>query len=178
MNTLTHVERLEPARGVRPGWRVVVPYTSAPAARRTFYDADHGTPGTALDAALRWRDEEAEAAARRAPKVMHRVRSDAEGALVPGIAVTRKDVSGTVYPVIRASVHTADGRQRTLTRSVGRRSAEDALRETVDFRFREMKAVHGEDFPYRSSSELYDEALAALQSNPVAEELGIAVPAE
>ena len=182
MNTLTHVERVEPVRGVRPGWRVVVSYVSAPADRQarryTFYDADHGSPGTALEAALHWRDEEAEAAARRAPKVMHRVRSDAEGALVPGIAVTRKDVGGRVYPVIRAPVHTADGRQRTLTRSVGRRSTEDALREAVDVRFREMKAVHGDDFPYRSADELYHEALAALRSNPVAEGLEIAMPAE
>lgn len=173
MGTLDHVERIDPRRGVRPGWRVAVPYASGPAARRTFYDADHGSPGAALDAALGWRDDEAGASARRAPKVMHRVRSDAEGALVPGILVTSKEVGGTVYPAIRASVHAPGGRQRTLTRSVGRRSAEEALREVVDFRFTEMKAIHGDDFPYRTVDELYREALASLQTNSVAEELGL-----
>ena len=85
------------------------------------------------------------------------VRSDAEGALVPGIFVTKKEARGAVYPLIRASVHTPGGRQRTLTRSVGRRSTEDALREVVDFRYHEMKAVHGDDFPYGSADEVRDE---------------------
>jgi hypothetical protein len=177
MSSFDHVERIEAARGFRPGWRVVVPPASArpdrPARRCTFYDTDHGSPGAALDAALRWRDEEKKALAPRDPHVKHRVRSDAEGALVPGIFVTKKETGGTVYPLIRASVHTPGGRQRTLTRSVGRRSTEDALREVVDFRFREMKAVHGDDFPYRSAEELYRDAHEALQSNPVAEELGL-----
>ena len=75
---------------------------------------------------------------------------------------------GETYPAVRAEVRLPDGeggtRRKTLTRSVARYGLDDALRQAVEFRFRHMKAVHGDAFPYRSADELLSEARAALPS--------------
>ena len=73
---------------------------------------------------------------------------------------------GETYPAVRAEVRLPDGqggtRRKTLTRSVARYGLDDALRQAVEFRFRHMKAVHGDAFPYTSADELLSEARAAL----------------
>lgn len=73
---------------------------------------------------------------------------------------------GETYPAVRAEVRVPDGdggtRRKTLTRSVARYGLDDALRQAVEFRFRHMKALHGNAFPYASADKLLAEARAAL----------------
>ena len=178
MADLDGIERVEPARGVRPGWRVTVHRPGPPGRARApetqfFGDTTHGSPGAALDAALAWRDEAAERLRRTAPKVFRQVRDDAENALLPGIHLQRSRHGDRTYLSVRTSVQTPEGQQRAFRRSIGRRSAEDALRDVARFRFEHMRRLHGDAFPYASADDLYREALAALRTSPLAREAGL-----
>ena len=156
--TLDHVARIErPGQG--GGWRVSPPDNRA---ERLVLDRDHGSPGAALDAALAYRD----GTPGRAPQGKRS--AGASQALVAGVLLTDVASRGETYPAVRAEVRLPDGeggtRRKTLTRSVARYGLDDALRQAVEFRFRHMKAVHGDAFPYRSAAELLSEARAALPS--------------
>ena len=154
--TLDHVARVErPGEG--GGWRSQ-PTDSRP--ERFFPDRDHGSPGAALDAALAYRD----GTPALAPEGKRR--ADAAHSLVAGVRLVEVASRGETYPAVRAEVRVPDGkgatRRKTITRSVARYGLDDALRQAVEFRFRHMKAIHGDAFPYASSSDLLAEAQAAL----------------
>ena len=154
--TLDHVARVaRPGEG--GGWRAQ-PTDDRP--ERFFPDRDHGSPGAALDAALAYRD------GTPASAPQGKRRADASRSLVAGVLLTDVASRGETYPAVRAEVRVPDGtgatRRKTITRSVSRYGLDDALRQAVEFRFRHMKALHGDAFPYASADALLAEARAAL----------------
>ena len=164
---LVHVEREPAARGRAPGWRVRVPQGTVPGAARLFADAEHGTPGAALDAALAWRDVQLD------PR--HHVPVPAVPiALAPGVYFAPDTVRGHTYAVIKASADDADGKRHSLNRSLLKHAPEAAIRDAAEMRFRIRHGLAG--FDYESADALYRDALAAYRSH-VAEAAPSADPA-
>lgn len=148
---LQHVSRQAAARGRSPGWRVASPRGP----ERLFADTEHGSTGTALDAALAWRDAQLDVR-QHVPIPKGRV------TLAPGLYLGTQTVRGRVYPVVKASADDAQGKRHVLSRSLFKHTPEDAIREAAELRFR---ARHGRPgFPHDSAQSLFDEAFAVYQA--------------
>lgn len=142
-----HLSREAAARGRAPGWRAEPP--GAPS--RLFSDADHGSPGAALDAAIAWRDGEAARVTVPLP--------DAPVTLAPGIYLTTQPGRARRYPVVKAIADDADGKRQTLVRSLIKHAPQDAIREAAEHRIRHRGAAAG------PVADLYAEALAAYAAH-------------
>ena len=148
---LDRITREAARRGRSPGWRVALPDGSS----RLFPDADAGTPGLALDAAIAYRD--GEPAANLVPLPTGRV------TLAPGVYLMAQRSKGRAYPVIRADARDASGAVRSIVRSLHKHAPEAALRDAAAHRF-EHRA--GETrFEYETADALYADALAAYQAH-------------
>lgn len=145
-----HVAREAAARGRAPGWRVSPPG----AASRLFSDADHGSIGGALDAALAWRDEQ------RDPRARVPIPA-ANVTLAPGVYLVAQRTRGRTYPVVKAVARDADGRSRELVRSLLKHDPEAALREAAEHRHRHRAQARDAD---ASAADILDEALAAYRA--------------
>ena len=144
---LEHVTREAAARGRSPGWRAEPPGRPS----RLFADAEHGSPGAALDAALAWRDEP-----RSVPV------PDAPVTLAPGIYLTTQPKGERRYPVVKAIADDADGNRKTLVRSLLKHDPETLLRQAAEHRYRYRNGLPGFDHP--SADALYADALAAYRA--------------
>ena len=152
---LAHVEREPAARGRAPGWRVRVPRGTVPGAARLFADAEHGSPGAALDAALAWRDVQLD------PR-HHVPVPPAPVSLAPGVYFAADTIRGHTYPVVKASADDAGGTRRSLNRSLLKHAPEAAIRDAAEFRFGHRRGLPG--FAYPSADALFQEALAAYRA--------------
>ena len=146
---LQHIAREAAARGRAPGWRVAVPRGA-----RLFTDADHGSTGAALDAALDWRDAQLDPR-RYVPIPTSTVR------LAQGISFTAQTIAGHAYPVIKA-VANADGKRETVTRSLYTHSPEDAIRDAAEMRVRIRRGRPG--FKHDTAEALTQIALDAYHA--------------
>ncbi len=149
---LQHVTREAAARGRAPGWRAQPPGGGS----RLFSDADHGSPGAALDAALAWRDEQLTAET-RVPLPTARV------TLAPGIYLMAQRSRGRAYPVVRAEARDADGTPQTLVRSLLKHTPDSAIREAAEHRYQHRAGASRFDHP--SADALYADALAAFRQH-------------
>ncbi|MGB3545015.1 hypothetical protein [Rubrivirga sp.] len=145
---LHSVTREAAARGRSPGWRASPPNRPS----RLFADAEHGSPGAALDAALAWRDQ---------PRPLPL--PDAPVTLAPGIYLTTQSKGDRRYPVVKAIADDEGGNRKTLVRSLAKHGHEAALRQAAEHRFRYRFGLSGFDAPTADS--LYRDALRCYQDH-------------
>lgn len=145
------------------GWQVRV-YRGGKTHSRLFSDRTYGGKAEAFEAALAFRRElAAEIAAQPAPEPARRLvranRLNQTG--VTGISRTvKRDRRGIEHEVYAVSWNPRPGVARSTSFSIKRYGEDTAFRMACQKRWTEMRAVHGERYPFASYLDLYRQKAA------------------